>query len=96
MKKLIVLAAAAIAIQAAPVAALERPVMTQSPMVLVELQASMKADLVLAERRMGWEIRDELQTQSEVLLQESLTAQVTGVAKLVTETATEWTVSSED
>ena len=44
MKKLIVLAAAAIAIQAAPVAALERPVMTQSPMVLVELQASMKAD----------------------------------------------------
>ena len=95
MKKLFVLAAA-IAIHAAPVVAMERPEAKLSPMVLVELQASMKADLVLAERRMGWEIRDELQTQSEVLLQESLTAQVTGVAKLVTETATEWTVSSED
>ena len=96
MNKLIVLAAAAIAIQAAPVAAMERPVFTQSPMVLVELQASMKADLVLAERRMGWEIRDELQTQSEVLLQERLTAPVTGIAKLVTETATDWTESSDD
>ena len=93
MKKLIVLAAA-IAIHAAPVAAMERPVMMQSPMVLVELQASMKADLILAERQMGWEIQDELQTQTAELLKEQLA--VASFATLSTEATIELNVQSED
>lgn len=94
MKKLFVLAAVAIAMHAAPVVAMDRPVIKQSPMVLVELQASMKADLVLAERKMGWEIQDELQTQYVNILNEELT--ITGIAKLTSESITDLNIKSED
>ena len=93
MKKLIALAAV-VAIHAAPVAAMERPVIKQSPMVLVELEASMKADLIHAERKMGWEIRDELVAQTAVLLQEQLVN--TSIATLTTEITPDWNNQSED
>ena len=94
MNKLFLLAATAIAIHVAPVEAMERPVMKQSPMVLVELQANMKADLILAERKIGWEIKDELETQYQVVIQERLMS--AGIAKLTTESLTEWAVKSDD
>ena len=93
MKKLFVLAAA-FAMHAAPVVAMERPEVKLSPMVLVELQANMKADLVLAERQMGWEIEDELETQTALLLRDNLT--VANVATLTNETVVDLSVQSED
>ena len=44
----------------------------QSPMVLVELLASMKADMVMAEHMVRVDLRDELQALSAELVKETI------------------------
>ena len=65
-----------------------------NPMILVELQASMKADLILAERHMTFEIRDELEAQSSSIIIDGISAKTTMSYKINSNTATKWSVAA--
>lgn len=67
-----------------------------SPMVLVELHASMKADLILAERYMTIEIKDDLQTQSNVVIGEALSQETTIIFNADFDIANSWSVAAQD
>ena len=70
--------------------------MELSPMVLIELQASMKADLVLAERYMTLEIKDDLETQTSVIIGETLSQETTVIFNSNFDLANSWTVAAQD
>jgi hypothetical protein len=67
-----------------------------SPMVLIELQASMRADLLLAERYMTLEIRDELKQQTNLVIDESLLQETTIIFEGLFDLTDNWSLAAQE
>jgi hypothetical protein len=65
-----------------------------SPMVLVELQASMKADMLYAERMVRLDLRDDLQARSIELSREDIQAPVIFVLERALAQEQIWSVTA--
>jgi len=66
-----------------------------NPMVLIELQASMKGDLVYAERMMALDIEDDLEAQSNELIKESTLFAATPIAERLVIKSKDWLIATE-
>ena len=97
MKKFTLWAAVAAAVLGTgSVSALQNHRTELSPMILVELQASMKADMLYAERMIRLDLRDTLQAQSEDLAKLTIEAPVQFVLKRTNGLEKNWSNSADE
>ena len=97
MKKLIIWAGFVTAVLGTgSVSALQNHNVELNPMVLIELHADMKGDLVFAERMMALEIKDDLQAQSDELLKIELLNNTEIVLKSNIVHEQEWLIAAND
>ena len=67
-----------------------------NPMVLVELEASLKADLIMAELYLTWDIRDELESRSTVIISDEVTVESTVIINNEFPVQNDWSVAAQD
>jgi hypothetical protein len=95
MKRLVLwLAVVATMLGTVSVSASQNQNVELSPMVLVELQASMKADMLYAERMVRLDLKDDLQARAVELSRESTQAPVTFVLERAVAQEQIWSVTA--
>ncbi len=67
-----------------------------NPMLLVELEASLKADLIMAELYVTWDIRDDLESRSAVLISDEITRESTVIIKNDFAVENNWSIAAQD
>ena len=67
-----------------------------NPMVLVELEAGIKADLIMAELYLTWDIRDDLENRSNVIIGERFDVESTVIIENDFDLDNNWTVAAQD